>query len=331
MKRLVSNVKKYLPTKLCNYNRGTMLIEVLVALSLLGIIIPSITSVVITSLSNAQKSNNQNLATKYAQEGVEVVRQIRNNNYTAFQQLSDGVYCLGKGKTSFDPLSGCANTPNLDGFIRTVTIQQTPGCDTNVTFAAVTVSWTDAKCSGGSYCHSSKLVSCFARVNPIIGFFTPLPTNTQPPTIAPTPSSTTLSNLSVFDTANASSWSLQSNLQITPPTQQYGDRSFTFTNLPSQLVGASWIRTANDSKSYTGNPTVTFTINRNARVYVGIDQRISPPKPDWLSSEGWTNSGMTFKTSEPQTFSLYYKDFNAGSVSIQALNTTQDMYTAIVP
>src|SRR5262249_28446581 len=71
-----------------------------------------------------------------------------------------------------------------------------------------------------------------------------------------------ITNLSVKDTTHAASWSIQSNLRS--GNVQYGDASTTITSVPASLAGAEWIRTANASTAYTGNPTVTFSINQEA-------------------------------------------------------------------
>lgn len=81
----------------------------------------------------------------------------------------------------------------------------------------------------------------------------------------------TLSNLTVRDTANANDWSAQSNLRI--GNQAFGDRTFTVASLPTALVGAAWIRVAQDSKSSTADPLATFSINQQATVYVAVESR----------------------------------------------------------
>jgi hypothetical protein len=138
-----------------------------------------------------------------------------------------------------------------------------------------------------------------------------------------------LSNLTVLDTANAKNWSLQTNLA--KGAVQYGDRGYTLVSIPTSLVGASWIRTANSSKAYTKNPTVTFTINRLATVYVAVDTRIG--KPSWMSSS-WVNTGMVLTDNQgsgTNTFALYAQIFPAGTVSLgPAGNTSDNMYTVIV-
>lgn len=143
--------------------------EVLVALAVAVIVITAITLLSITSLSNTQTSKNQEQATKYAQEGMELMRKIRNSNYTAFGTYS-GTYCLAKGQSTMGAQMGSCTTPNVDNrFIRSVQVQQNAGCGVNLARVVLIVSWNDTKCGTGSYCRKSELVSCFSTVNPIIG------------------------------------------------------------------------------------------------------------------------------------------------------------------
>jgi YVTN family beta-propeller protein len=117
-----------------------------------------------------------------------------------------------------------------------------------------------------------------------------------------------IGDLSVKDTANAGNWASLNNLQ--PGNVQYGDRSYTFTSVPASLVGSAWLRSANLSRSYTGTPLVTFTINQTANVYVAIDDRTAAPA--WMA--GWTNTGLKLVNSEttPKSFTLFQKPFAAG-------------------
>jgi hypothetical protein len=161
----------------------------------------------------------------------------------------------------------------------------------------------------------------------------PTPTATSTPTATPTgtPTPVQLSNLHVNDTTNAASWSLQTSVQT--GAVQYGDRGYTLSSVPAGLVGAPWIRTANGSKSYTGNPIVTFTISQQATVYVALDTRLA--KPAWMDAS-WTNTGLTLtdnQASGSNTFTLYAKTFAAGQVSLGPNdngNTGVNMYTVIV-
>jgi prepilin-type N-terminal cleavage/methylation domain-containing protein len=149
-----------------NNMKGQTLIEVLVALGLAGVVITAATIVVTASLNNAQFSRDQQLATNYAQEGMEIVRQIRGYDITGFRGYS-GTYCLAKGQlTLSSPQSLCPT--NVDIFTRSVVIEQSQ-CATNVARVSVNVAWTDGRCSSGGLCHKVPLVSCLSTVNPVTG------------------------------------------------------------------------------------------------------------------------------------------------------------------
>ena len=151
--------------------KGQSLIELLVALSISVIIITVVSKAVISSLNNVQYSKETDQATQYASEGMEIVRMIRNNNYTGFKNYT-GVYCLAKIQNSQPPTDlgspeGSCLTQNVDNFIRSVKIEQNPGCGTNLAKVIVTVAWYDGKCPSGNPCNTVLLTSCFSTVNPI--------------------------------------------------------------------------------------------------------------------------------------------------------------------
>lgn len=162
--------------------RGQTLIEVLVALAVIVLIVTSITVAVITSLNNAEFVKNQNLATQYAQQGMEIMRFMRNTNYGTFTQLT-GTYCLADTctqlvntpGTSCSPKTGLTCSANVGTiFVREVTadnstyVGPTPGA-TNLcqfgTSVTSTVYWADNKCtdSNNPYCHKVQLFSCFSK------------------------------------------------------------------------------------------------------------------------------------------------------------------------
>jgi len=139
-----------------------------------------------------------------------------------------------------------------------------------------------------------------------------------------------ITGLSVADTANAASWSVQSNLQ--PGDLLYGDRTIDVASVPAALTGAAWIRTANSSKSATESPLATFSINTPATVAVAVDTRLARLR--WLDSS-WTDSGLQITDNEgtPRTFEVYTKTFPAGTVTLgpQAdLTNSSSMYTVAV-
>jgi hypothetical protein len=120
-----------------------------------------------------------------------------------------------------------------------------------------------------------------------------------------------LSALSVKDTANAAKWSLQTGLQV--GAVLYGDRTYTLANAPTLVLGASWIRDAGASKTYTGNPLVTFTISQQADVLVGMDQRAG--RPAWLDAT-WSDTGLTESATTGIVYEVFRKTFPAGSVAL---------------
>lgn len=131
------------------------------------------------------------------------------------------------------------------------------------------------------------------------------------------------------DSANAVDWSRQVNLQA--GNTAYGDRTVTFTTVPPSVAGQEWIRTANDSKSFTGNPLVRFTLTRPADVYVAWCD--CQARPAWLDAT-WVDSGENLVTSATTTternFSLYRKNFAAGQVALGPYGfTTGYVYTVI--
>jgi hypothetical protein len=135
-----------------------------------------------------------------------------------------------------------------------------------------------------------------------------------------------ITNLSVFDTTRAGMWSVQQNLQVGDVL--YGDRTYTLTAAPSLVIGDTWIQDANGSKAFTGNPLVTFTVNQQADVFVGMDQRVG--RPAWLDAT-WSDTGLTETGTGPVTYELFRKTFAAGSVALDPVGlTTASMYTIAV-
>jgi hypothetical protein len=155
---------------------------------------------------------------------------------------------------------------------------------------------------------------------PLVGGATPTPIPNT---------STLITGLTVMDTVNGVDWSVQNNLGV--GGLQFGDRTYKFTNVPSLVSGAEWIRTAADSKSFTLSPVIEFVVGSAARVYVAHDNRVST-KPSWMST--WVDTGVDVLSDAPGAtgFSLYYKDYASGNkVSLgENGNITQLMYTIIV-
>ena len=135
---------------------------------------------------------------------------------------------------------------------------------------------------------------------------TSTPGSSPTPTRTPTPvPGSLISNLVVYDTVNASAWSIQTNLQS--GNTQYGDRTYTWTTVPSLVAGSQWIRTAQLSRSYTGSPVATFSLTAPATVYIAFDDRYT--EPSWMS--GYTDTGQDMVNSEPNPYSLYSASYSS--------------------
>lgn len=115
--------------------------------------------------------------------------------------------------------------------------------------------------------------------------------------------------LAVNDTENSGDWSIQQNLQAGDVV--YGDRTYKFTQVPQELTGCEWIRTACDSKIYSADEA-SFTAKSDITVYTGLDTRAASI-PDWL--KGWTFTGKTLISDNSSVeYNLYKKDYTANSL-----------------
>lgn len=171
--------------------KGQTLIEVLIALAIAILVVAAIAIVILSALNNAQFSKNQNITTQYAQEGMEIVRNLRSSDWTSFKDLAlpPNSYCLDKGRTTLQKtgslekdirdgnVAGCQGLgsehttgQNVDNiYAREVDLESpaTSPCNSNEIKATVIVSWSDTKCTdtGNVFCHKAQIVSCFSTGN----------------------------------------------------------------------------------------------------------------------------------------------------------------------
>lgn len=174
---------------------GQTLIEILLAFSVSILVLSAVIVGVTTTLSNTQSTKNQNLANSYAQEGMAVVRGIRDSSWPNFVSKTQPTYCLVQNSTILtEPnLLGCGQ--NVGIFSREVKFEHTsqsciadPACSGPACLkgskVTVKVSWSDSKCPVGTpFCHKVELITCFADINSL----PPTPTPTPGPTPTPTP------------------------------------------------------------------------------------------------------------------------------------------------
>ena len=106
----------------------------------------------------------------------------------------------------------------------------------------------------------------------------------------------------------------------------YIDRSYKYSNVPSFLNGATFIKTANDDKKRTDTNFLTFTANYNVKVYVAYDNRNA--KPAWLSTYSDTNADLKTDAS----FSIYQRNFSAGRITLGGNQGSDSisMYTVMI-
>ena len=165
-------------------SKGQTLIEVLVGLAASVVVMTAITTATLTALSNAQYSRSQDLATAYAQQGMEIVTNFQRSDYGSFSSLN-GIYCFAQSCNAIDPdpshvgqacakISGtrCPGTLNVNSqFIRTVTVHsgdaQAASCNesglTDSVRVDVSLAWNDQRCTDRTnlYCHNVTMSSCF--------------------------------------------------------------------------------------------------------------------------------------------------------------------------
>jgi hypothetical protein len=170
---------------------GQSLIEALIALAAAAVIVSAITVASITAINNSDYSKYQNLATHYAEQGLEILRQEAQSDWYKHFGVAIGTpgkdYCLAQDSidlTGNPPACG-KNIKNEKGtafFVRQVNLLAVPyqapvppndftPCNGGV-IAAVSVAWNDGKCttdvnSTNYYCHRVALNSCFTNVNGI--------------------------------------------------------------------------------------------------------------------------------------------------------------------
>jgi hypothetical protein len=91
----------------------------------------------------------------------------------------------------------------------------------------------------------------------------------------------------------------------------YSDRDFVITAMPPGFQGMLAIKSANTDKYSTQAEHLSFTVNRNANIYVAYDAR-AIRLPDWLTA-GFTDTGLLIETTDV-TMTLWQKKVSAGTV-----------------
>src|SRR3989344_9599898 len=141
---------------------GQTIIEAMVALASILITLAAISVVITASLSNSRFIRDQSLASRYAQEGMEYMRYLRNIDASFFESRQ-GIYCMGKDNVLNVGTCPVINIDNL--YKREIEfVQNSPVECSGGTKVVVSVFWASGKCSDSDrFCHKSQLISCFAK------------------------------------------------------------------------------------------------------------------------------------------------------------------------
>jgi len=168
-------------------NSGQTIIEAVVALTAIVVAIAAISVVISLSVNNSTFSRDQNQASKYAQEGVEFLREANDSGNPILLEDADssdpenpprsirfnqlrGDYCLNADDTISSGIGSDCQNVSTKGLKRSINVQpgtcagtaSTPGTSNTVlTDVHVTVYWSGNSCStSNTYCHSSSLETC---------------------------------------------------------------------------------------------------------------------------------------------------------------------------
>ena len=150
--------------KMRKLQKGQTMIEAIVALMSILVIITAIAVVITNGLYNSQFIKNQNEANKYAQQGIELVRSIQQNDFAEFAGFQKQTLCVDEQDQTLTS-DGCSSTGGINtGKYYNRTIYFSPGsspCDTTETNVTVTVAWSSNRCpTTNTFCHKSILQAC---------------------------------------------------------------------------------------------------------------------------------------------------------------------------
>ncbi|MFZ5845377.1 MAG: hypothetical protein ACOY0S_02810 [Patescibacteria group bacterium] len=143
-------MKAFSPVK----TAGQSLIEVVVAVGVVVILATGLIVATTSALKSSQFARTKSLAIRYAQEGMELTRRLRNSGWAVFSTRS-GLWCLDKAGNWTQAAPSCAvNVDNL--FTRGVTFNWNSLSERME--VTVNVAWSDA----GST-HDTQLVTYFTQ------------------------------------------------------------------------------------------------------------------------------------------------------------------------
>jgi len=132
------------------YKKGFSIVEVLLACTLLGMVVVAFAGAIIYGQESTAVSGGRSRAAFLAQEGIEAVKNIRDES---FDNLVDGSYGLFVSNHQW-VLSG--NSDATDGFVRQINISTT---DDNRKLITSTVTWQETAQRAGSIVITTELTN----------------------------------------------------------------------------------------------------------------------------------------------------------------------------
>ncbi len=217
--------------------------------------------------------------------------------------LPDGKYTLKFWARSSGGQKDCKVYLNSNGNEYKSSLNKSLGSWTEFTINDIEVK--GGKCQVGIYSDAKAGNYVYIDDFSLVGNGQSAPAVIQPD---PVPDGKYVKSLDVKDTDNYSDWSVQSDLQ--EGKEVFGDRAFKFTRVPEILKGAEFIRTACDSKKYSGTQA-TFKAGEDISVFLALDNRITET-PEWLKTWNKTDMIIDIDGDPAVTFNLYKADVKKG-------------------
>jgi type II secretory pathway pseudopilin PulG len=108
------------------YEQGQTLLEIVVAVGVIALVLTALVTAVTASLRFSQSGRFRSQAVKYAQEGIELTRKLRDTRpwteFTTYSGAGTATWCLSEsGEWTTSDGSGCPLTPTSN-FWRTITL-----------------------------------------------------------------------------------------------------------------------------------------------------------------------------------------------------------------
>ena len=144
--------------------KGQTIIEAIVALVTILLIVTAIAIVIVNGLYNSSYIKNQNEANKLAQQGMEFVRNIQQNDLATFKAYGQNTsaLCMDEAQNKLVTDRCFTDTVNTGtAFNRTILLSSGGDCLSTETKVVVNVKWTTSKCPPtNTFCHGTVLASC---------------------------------------------------------------------------------------------------------------------------------------------------------------------------